>query len=168
MAFIDALDILSDKQTIDGTVYSTKMKQISQAPCDWGHGGIPRWIAIVSHGNYTLGDTLEIQLQGCTKEDLSDAIVINTTGAIKAADIVEGWNTYLDVPAIGKKYQYIFLKYISSAGNDSNVTHDPTTCPTDPVLGEIDAIDDTFTAFVTLSISSHLTYPYANMEKTTG
>ena len=168
MAFIDALDILSDKQTIDGTVYSTKMKPIGNAPCDWGHGGEPRWIAVVSHGNYTLGATLEIQVQGCTKEDLTDAFVINTTGAIPAADIVEGWNTYISIPSVGKKYKYIFLKYISALGTDSKVTHDPTTCPTDPVLGEIEAVDDTFTAFITLSISSHLTYPYANMDKTTG
>lgn len=167
MAFIDALDVLSDRQTIDGTSYSTKMKQIGNAPCDWGHGGLPRYIAIISHGNYTLGDTLEIQLQGCTKEDLSDPIIINTTGAIKAADIVEGWGTYLDVPAIGKKYKYIFLKYISPQG-DSNLTHDDTLCPTLPVLGLPDAQEDTFTAFVTLAISSHLTYPYANMENITG
>lgn len=167
MAFIDALDVLSDRQTIDGTSYSTKMKQIGNAPCDWGHGGLPRYIAIISHGNYTLGDTLEIQLQGCIEEDLSDAIVINTTGAIKAADIVEGWGTYLDVPAIGKKYKYIFLKYISPQG-DSNLTHDDALCPTLPVLGLPDAQEDTFTAFVTLAISSHLTYPYANMENITG
>lgn len=168
MAFIDELDVLSDKQTIDGTSYSTKMKQIGQAPCDWGHGGVPRWIAVVSHGNYTLGATLEIQLQGCTKDDLTDAIVINTTGPIKKADIVEGWGTYIDVPAIGKKYKYIFLKYIDANGTESNVTHEDEFCPTEPVLGFPDAQENTFTAYVTLSISSHLTYPYANMENITG
>lgn len=168
MAFIDALDVLSDRQTIDGTTYSTKMKQVGNAPCDWGHGGLRRWIAILAHGNYTLGATLEIQLQGCTKEDLTDAVIINTTGPIQAADIVEGWGTYLDVPAIGKKYKYIFLKYISALGTDSNVTHDDALCPTLPVLGFPEAQEDTFTAFVTLAISSHLTYPYANMENITG
>lgn len=166
MARIDSLDVLSDRQTIEGTEYSTKMKQVDQSGNDWGHGGLPRWIAIIAHGPYDLGATLEIQLQGCTKEDLSDATTIATTGALAAADVVEGWGTYLAVPAILKKYKYIFLKYISDAG-DSSATHEDTLCPTLPVLGIPDAEPNTFTAFITLAISSHLTYPYANMDKET-
>ena len=166
MARIDSLTILSDKQTIAGTEYSTKMIDV-RAANDFGHGGLPQYVAIIAHGNYDLGATLEIQLQGCTEDDLSDAFIINTTGPLKAADLVEKWCTYLAIPPVGKKYKYMFLKYISDAG-DSSSTHEDELCPTEPVLEVPDSQPNTFTAFLTLSIDSHmLTYPYANQDKET-
>lgn len=169
MSVIDALEVFSDYQVIDGTMYSQRAKYVG-APNDWGHGGQQRYVTIISHGAFTLGATLEIQLIGYTdKENLTDAFVICTTGAITGTDIVEGSKWDIPVHPVGKKYSYICLKYIVPDVGESSDPMDEASdlCPTKPVLGAEDPKENCFSAFTQFSIDSQLTYPYANADYTT-
>lgn len=165
MARIDQLDVLSDHQTIEGTTFSDRAKIVGVNSSDWGHGGLPRYVAICCEGAFTLGATLEIKLLGYTEPDLTDAFVINTTGPVKQADIEQGKGWYLLVQPTGRKYKYICLKYIvADVGDDADDTHEEgeSMCPTLPMLGIPEPKDNTFTSFITLAIDSQITYPYAN------
>lgn len=165
MSIIDALDVLSDHQTIDGTMYSQRLKYVG-APNDWGHGGMQRYATIISHGDFDLGTTLEIQLLGATKPDFSDAISIASTGTIKAADIHAGSKWDIPVVPKGQKYSYVCVKYlVPDVGDSSDTMEDADDlCPTKPVLGAPDPENNTFSAFFQFSIDSQLTYPYANSD----
>lgn len=163
MSIIDALEVLSDHQTIDGTMYSQRLKYVGP-PNDWGMGGMPRVCTVISHGAFDIGATLELQLLGATKEDFSDAFVIQTTGSITGTDIQAGSKWDLYVNPTGKKYSFVCVKYIVVDVGDSATVDDEADdlCPTKPLLKEPEPEDNTFSAFFQLATDSQLTYPYAN------
>lgn len=169
MAKIDSLDILSDRQTIDGTVYSDKAKIIGLAPNDWGEGGMQRYVTVLAHGVYNLGASLIINLIGYTEEDMSDQKVICTSGPILAADIIEGWRTNLAVHTSNFKYKYVCLQYIAEGCPDSAADHKDAEalCPTSPVLEVPDPLENTFSAWLTVGIDSFMEYPYVNQDNIT-
>ena len=166
MAVIDRLDKLSDKQVIDKIEYSVHFKDLL-APCDWGEG-LPKYVMLLSHGAFTTGTTLEVQLVGANKTDFSDAFVINTTGAISQNDIVHGFSRGIAITPIGKKYRYFALKFLPANGTEDSAGDKPeSTCPTDPMLKPQEAIENAFTAFITFNSITGLTYPMVNADKQT-
>lgn len=202
MAKIDSLDILCDHQEITTTDYSQKAKPISvhNAPTDWGEGGMQRYVTVLAHGAFTAGASLMVNLMGFNLDkpeiksvsDMKDLTVIFSSGAIPAADIVEGWRCNIPISTIGKKYNYICLQFIpagsraasaeclddmiepaegeegiATAADDADTDTDTLLCPTAPVLEIPDPAENTFTAWITVGIDSTLTYPYVNEENYT-
>lgn len=161
---IDRLDMLSDRQTIDGTVYSTFAKDL-ESDTDWGQGGAPRYVQVILHGAFDLGATLDVQLLGSTKPDFSDAFTILDSQPIKKEDLSASRSIAMLIPPIDKKYRYITLKYIVESGSESSADHqdEADLCPSTPDLnvGKDDA-NNTFTAFITNTITSKCRYPYVN------
>lgn len=166
MAIVDHFDILSDKQVIDGNCYSDQAKDFG-AEMDIGQTAVPQYIKLIADGTHT--SALTVQLIGANKADFTDAFVVATTVQIPSADLVAGWHTYLPVPAIGKKYRYLCLKYIPTGGSDSETEkpEDGNYCPPTPVLGEATEVPNGITAFFTTVNDFHTEYPYANADKAT-
>lgn len=168
MSVIDALEVLSDYQEVKGTEYSKYGKHVG-APNDWGLGGMPRFITVISHGDFTLGASLEIQLIGYTdNKNMSDAFVICTTGSIQQADIHEGSKWDLVPHRVGKKYSHFCLKYVvPDVGENPDPDDTLELCPTKPVLNDEGPKENTFSAFTQFATDSQMEYPYANQDYTT-
>lgn len=163
---VDSLDILSDKQVIDKIEYSDHFKDLV-APCDWGEGQT-KYVMVLSHGAFTTGTTLEIQLVGANKADFSDAFMINSTGAISQDAIVHGFSRCIAITPIGKKYRYFALKFLPASGTEDSAGDKPeSTCPTEPMLKPQEAIDNAFSAFIMFNSITGLTYPMVNADKET-
>lgn len=164
MAYMDALDLLSEKQVITGTSYSTRAKHCG-APSDWGNSGIPRYVQINALGPLTVGTAIQFHLVGFNKEDLTDAMVLHSTDTYQAADITAKFKTFLPISITGKKYSYICVKYVVTGGTEDEEDHEETLCPPDEVNSYPEEIENGFTAFVTAVADTGLQYPYANPDK---
>lgn len=166
MAIIDSLDIMSDQQTITGTSYSQRAKYVG-APCDWGQSGIQKFIQVTAYGNATLGTGISFAVLGYNKPDVSDAFVITQTEQFPNAEVTEGFTKFLPIPPVGKKYSYVCVKYVVTGGAEDSEAHEENLCPSEPVLNEREQQNDTYSAFITFTADTGLSYPFANMDKAT-
>lgn len=165
MAYMDALDVLSEKQVITGTSYSTRAHHCG-APSDWGNSGTQRYVQINALGPLTLGTAITFQLIGYNdKEGMTDVMVLHSTDAIPNADITSKFKIFLPISITSKKYAYLCVKYVVTGGTEDQEEHEETLCPPDEVNSYPDEIENAFTAFITLTADTGLQYPYANPDK---
>lgn len=156
--YIDALNLLSHKQTLTGSCYSRNcydfLQQIDPAITTY-----PIYVNVVSHGTFDVNTTLEVQLVIATKPDFSDAKVVATSGEIQQADIVRGSHWSLQLSVQNTRYRYLAVKYVAGAETDADqaTPDEPSYCPADPVLDK-NEIKNTFTAVISTDNLSRIDY----------
>lgn len=156
MAITDFGNYLSCKQVLDETKIAYAQRYIDfQSSTDIGQTANPLYVKFVAHGAFTKG--LKIELAMANKADFTDAVAVNALEVVQT-DLKKGWYNFIKVPAIGKKFRYLSVKYTpTGAVTESTDKHEPI-CPSEPVLREDKEIEKAISAFISTVDDFDTTY----------
>ena len=156
MAITDRGNFISCKQILDEDKISFGQQYVDyQASIDIGQTVVPMFVKFIAHGAFTKG--LKIELAMANKADFTDAVAVNALEVVQT-DLKKGWYSFIKVPAIGKKFRYLSVKYTpTGAVTESTDKHEPI-CPSEPVLREDKEIAKAISAFISTVDDFDTTY----------
>lgn len=172
MALVDYQTIFCDGQVISATTYSDRSVDL-QSLADYGKGK-PWSVHCLIQGTHTYD--LRVQVVGSTSPNFSDIVVVGDSGVIAKAKLVQGYDFYVDVGAVGKKYRYLALRFIPTI--ETEVEGETVTTATEtvgagsagvdniphvlPVGAVPQAVANAIRAQIELLNNSNVDYPHAN------
>lgn len=176
MALVDYQTIFCDGQVITATTYSDRSVDL-QSLADYGKGK-PWSVHCLIQGTHS--NDLRVQVVGSTSPNFSDIVVVGDSGVIEKAKLVQGYDFYVDVGAVGKKYRYLALRFIPTIETTETVEGEEVTTSTAtetvgegsagvdniphvlPVGAEPQAVANAIRAQIELLNNSNVDYPHAN------
>ena len=172
MALVDYQTIFCDGQVITGTTYSDRAIDF-QSLADYGKGK-PWSVHCLVQGTHTYD--LRVQVVGSQANNFSDVVVVGDSGVIDKAKLVQGYDFYIDVNAVGKKYRFLALRFIPTIvtqveGQDvatATETVGEGVAGVDNIphvlkVGEVPSpVDNAIRAQIELLNNSNVDYPHAN------
>lgn len=172
MALVDYQTIFCDGQVITATTYSDRSVDL-QSLADYGKGK-PWSVHCLIQGTHS--NDLRVQVVGSTSPNFSDIVVVGDSGVIAKAKLVQGYDFYVDVGAVGKKYRYLALRFIPTI--ETEVEGETVTTATEtvgegsagvdniphvlPVGAVPQAVANAIRAQIELLNNSNVDYPHAN------
>ena len=157
MAITDYGNFLSCKQVLDEEKISYATKYIDfMASNDIGQTALPLFVKIICHGAFT--KALKIDLMMANKKDFTDAVSVSSLDVAQSA-LTRGWNSFISIPATGKKFRYLSLKYTPTGATVENTAKAGSMCPSEPVLYEDKEIQKALSAFVVTVNDFNTIYP---------
>ena len=164
MALVDYQTIFCDGQVISATTLSDRAVDL-QALADYGKGK-PWSVHCLIQGTHTYD--LRVQVVGSTSPNFSDIVVVGDSGVIDKAKLVQGYDFFVDVGAVGKKYRFLALRFIPTIeGAETNTISNGTQGVDNiphvlPVGAEPQAVANAIRAQIELLNNSNVDYPHAN------
>ena len=164
MALVDYQTIFCDGQVISATTYSDRSVDL-QSLADYGKGK-PWSVHCLIQGTHTYD--LRVQVVGSTSPNFSDIVVVGDSGVIEKAKLVQGYDFFVDVGAVGKKYRYLALRFIPTIETTATETVGEGSAGVDniphvlPVGAVPQAVANAIRAQIELLNNSNVDYPHAN------
>lgn len=164
MALVDYQTIFCDGQVITATTLSDRAVDL-QSLADYGKG--KTWsVHCLIQGTHTYD--LRVQVVGSTSPNFSDIVVVGDSGVIDKAKLVQGYDFFVDVGAVGKKYRFLALRFIptiegAETNTISNGTQGVDNIPHVLPVGAVpQAVANAIRAQIELLNNSNVDYPHAN------
>lgn len=172
MALVDYQTIFCDGQVITATTFSDRAIDL-QSLADYGKGK-PWSVHCLIQGTHT--NDLRVQVVGSTSQNFNNVVVVGDSGVIEKAKLVQGYDFFIDVQAVGKKYRFLALRFIPTI--ETEVEGETVTTATETVgegsagvdniphvlkVGAVpDPIANGIRAQIELLNNSNVDYPHAN------
>lgn len=164
---VDYQTIFCDGQVIEGTTLSDRAIDL-QTLADYGKGK-PWSVHVIAQGAHE--HDLRVQIVGSKTATFNDVVVVGDSGVIPRAKLVQGFDRYIDVNAVGEKYRYLALRFIPTIDGNASETISAGTKGTDAIpsvlrVGEVPApIANGIRAQIELLNNTNVAYRHANDDK---